>query len=525
MEIRLTLLCIALFVGFPLHASESTSLKTDVAIVAATPSGIAAAVAAARSGAHVLLIEEKGNIGGILAGGLANIDNHNQAVIGGLYKEFRRRIVDHYAKTYGAESDQVKACRDGRDFEPRVAEAIFNEMIAAEKNVTLKLRHTVRGLHRDGKRLTRLVIKDLARPKDVFEVVAGVFIDATYEGDLAAMAGVPFRVGRESRGEYGEEIAGRIYSDIDARKVLPGSTGEGDLGIQAYCFRFPLTNDPANRIPIAKPVGYNRDDYVHLLADVRAGRIKTLRDVIQMRPAPNKKVITNNDHTHTAKGHPSQSFDLAEENWDWPTASPATRERIFQRTWTYNEGMLWLLQNDPEVPETVRAEISQWGLCRDEFTTNNNRPWHIYVREGRRIFGEVTVTARNADPDPATGRPALRKDSIAVAEYGFDSHQVSKYDPDFPGVREGYVLAKHRPFQLPYGMVVPERVDGLLVPVACSASRIAYSSIRMEPVFMAIGEACGIAAHRAVTDGVEVRAIDLSAVQREIVRRGGVIKP
>lgn len=507
-----------------LRAADAPVMTADVVVVAATPGGIAAAVAAARSGSRVILFEEKAHVGGILAGGLSNIDNNNEAVIGGLYKEFRRLIVGHYAKTYGANSAQVKACREGRDFEPRVAEALFNAMLAAEKNITVRLQHRLRGVHREGKRLRRIVMVDLADRKAVLEVEAGVFIDATYEGDLAAMAGVPFRVGRESSGEYGEAIAGRIYSDVDTRKVLPGTTGEGDLGIQAYCFRFPLTNDPANRVPIVRPTGYNRDDYVYLLQDVKAGRIKALRDAIQMRPAPNNKVVVNNDHTHTAKGHPLQSLDLAEENWDWPTAGPETRARIFQRTWAYNEGILWLLQSDDEVPAAVRADVAQWGFCRDEFPDHNHRPWHIYVREGRRIFGEVTVSARNGDPDPATGRPVLRNDAIAIAEYGFDSHQVSKYDPAFPAVREGYVLAKHQPFQLPYGMVVPERVDGLLVPVACSASRIAYSSIRMEPVFMAVGEACGIAAHVALRGGVEVRAADLPAIQREIVRRGGVIK-
>lgn len=506
------------------YATQAVS-KADVVVVAATPSGIAAAVSAARSGAKVILFEEKAHIGGILAGGLSNFDNENQAVLGGLYKEFRRRIVGYYAKAYGSNSAQVRACRDGRDFEPHVAEAIFGEMLAGEKNVSVKLRHRLRGVHRNGSRLERIVMVDIDRKGDASEVSAGVFIDATYEGDLAAMAGVPFRVGRESSGEYGEPIAGRIYWDVDSHKAQFGTTGEGDLGIQAYCFRLPLTNDPANRVSIARPPGYNRDDYRFLLQDVREGRIKTLRDAVQFRPAPNGKFVVNNDHTHTAKGYPLQSLDLAEENWEWPTASNVARERIFERVRTYDQGLFWFLQNDQEVPEAVRADAGQWGLCRDEFPDHEHWPWQIYVREGRRIFGEAVVTAHNADLDPATAKPALRTDAIAMAEYGFDSHQVRKYDPEFPNVREGYVTVGHKPFQLPFGMVVPERVDGLLVPVACSASRIAYSSIRMEPVFMAVGEACGIAAYRAVVDGVQVRVVDLQAVQQEIVRRGGVIQP
>jgi len=221
---------------------------------------------------------------------------------------------------------------------------------------------------------------------------------------------------------------------------------------------------------------------------------------------------------------PSESFDLAEENWDWPEAGPERREQIFQRTWSYSEGLFWFLQNDADVPEHLRAEARQYGLPKDEFAGNRNRPWHIYVREGRRILGEATFTQRDADPDPATGLPRKHPDAIAIAEYPFDSHGVHKYDPAHPGVREGYFFIEHPPLGLRYGIIVPQRLDGLLVPVACSASRVGYQTIRMGPVFMALGEAAGIAVKLALDAGVAVRAIPAQSLRAELLKRGAVLE-
>jgi FAD dependent oxidoreductase len=497
--------------------------QADVVVVTANPAGISAAVAAARSGASVILLDEHAHVGGIIAGGLSNIDNVNTGAVGGLFNDFKRRIVEHYSATYGKDSEQVKDCKGGTDFEPKVAEQVFREMLSSEPGIRVILRQRLRGVQKEGQRLTSVTMEDLSQPGKVTVFAANTFIDCSYEGDLAALAGVPYRVGRESRGEYGEPLAGRIYMDLATKEILPGSTGEADRGIQAFCFRFPLTQVPENRVPVTKPAGYNRDDYRDLLADVKEGKIKTLRDTMQLRKAPNGKYISNNDHTHPGKGSPRQSLDLAEENWDWPEAGHEARARMFARYWSYNEGFLWFLQNDPEVPEPLRDVMGRWGFCKDEFPDNGHRPWHLYVREGRRILGESTFTTRDAEADPATGKPQPRADAIALVEYGFDSHAVRKYDPAHPGVREGYVLMKHPITQLPYGIVVPQKVDGLLVPVACSASRLAYQTIRMEPVFMALGEACGIAAMTAKSGGTTVRNVDVKSVQREIVKRGGVI--
>ncbi len=522
--------------------------QADVIVVTANPAGVAAAVAAAKSGAKVIVLEESAHVGGIIAGGLTNTDIRKHGAVGGLYNDFKRRIVEHYTTTYGADSKQVKVCKEGNRFEARVAEKVFRDMLAEEKNITLLQRHRViaarvvgadgvekgaaPGKRIDGTapkdfgptvKLVSITAEDLSKPGTQTEFRATTFIDCTYEGDLAALAGVPYRVGRESRADFGEPHAGHIYVRFKDYNPLPGSTGAADNGIQAFCFRFHLTKDKANSVPIEKPEGYNRDDYKHILDDIRAGKIKRLRDAIQLYEMPNDKWEVNSEHNVAGGDAPSESLDLAEENWGWPEAGPEERARIFKRYWTHNEGLIWLLGNDPECPQELRDDVQQWGFPKDDFTDNRHRPHHIYVRQGRRIWGEYTLNQNDAKPIFETGLPRRQPDGIAVVEFEFDSHSVSKFNPEYPGVRPGYVFIAHDPFQIPYRSVVPKCVDGLLVPVACSATHIGYSALRMEPVFMALGEACGIAAIKAQASGENVRTVDVRSVQREIVKRGGVI--
>jgi hypothetical protein len=533
-------------IGGTLFGAESQ--HADVVVVAATPGGVAAAVAAARSGASVIILEEKNHVGGVVSAGLTNTDIYKKAAVGGLFAEFVNRVREHYVKTYGENSEQVKVCQGGHMFEAKVAEKVFRDMLAGEKNIRLIESQRIlsarvvgadgieRGAERGPKingsqpkdfgpalKLVSVTAEDVARPGTKMEFRARTFVDATYEGDLAALAGVPYRVGRESRETYGEAHAGKIYLRFKDSNPQPGSTGEADDGIQAFCFRMHVTKDLANAVPIEKPAAFNRDDYRAMLEDMRSGKVTKLSKLIHIFPMPNGKFELNNAHPAGDTGVPSESFDLAEENWRWPEADFAERERIFQRYWAHAEGYLWFLQNDPEVPQSIRDEARQFGFPKDDFTDNRHRPHHIYVREGRRIWGEYTFTERDAALDNATGLPRRKPDGIAVAEFGFDSHGVHKYDPAHPGVREGYIFIDHQPLQLPYRIVVPKRVDGLLVPVACSASHVGYQTIRMEPVFMALGEACGIAAKAAMDANVEARALDVRVLQKEILRRGGVI--
>jgi hypothetical protein len=514
--------------------------KADVVVVGATPGGVAAAVAAARSGAKVVLLEESRHVGGIVSGGLTNTDIRKTGAVGGLYVEFKRLVVEHYTKTYGANSSELKLCKNGNMFQPKVAELVFRQLLTAEKNIRLiegarvVAALTPNGPATPGRRLEGAPPKQFS-PKQKLAAVtyetasgrttltASAFIDATYEGDLAALAGSDYRVGRESRADFKEKHAGKIYVRFGDANPLPGSTGEADAGIQAFCFRFHLTKDPANLLPVEKPTDFNREDYKHLLADFRGGKLTRLNQAVQFYAMPGGNFEINSNHPSHETGVPSESLDLAEENYGWPEAGPAERARIFRRYWNYQEGLIWLLQHDPEVPADIRKDAQQWGFPKDEFTDNRGRPHHIYVRQGRRIWGEHTVTENDAKFLEATGLPAHKPDGIAIAEYPFDSHAVTRFDPAYPLLRPGYFYVEHEPFQIPYRSLLPKSVDGLLVPVACSASHVGYQTIRMEPVFMALGEASGIAAAQAASAQVELRKIDVPALQREILKRGGVI--
>ena len=336
------------------------------------------------------------------------------------------------------------------------------------------------------------------------------------------MAGAPFRTGREGRSEYGEPHAGRIYMRFGDTQPGPGSTGEPDDATEAYCFRFHVTKVAANRVPIEKPKEFNRDDYHFELADIRSGKATQFRHFVQLIPMPQGKFEMNSDHPHPDTGVPSESLDLAEDNWAWPEASTVRRREIYDRYLNHNVGLLWLLQNDAEVPAALREDARQYGWCRDEWPANGHLPRQVYVRQGRRIEGEYVLTERDAELDKQLQRTRVQPTSIGIVEWSFDSHGCHKYDPAHSGVREGYTMVPHEPFQIPYGVLVPRRIDGLLVPVACSCSHVAYNAIRMEPVFMVLGEASGIAAHLAIRDSVAPRRVPVAELQRLLVERRGV---
>ncbi len=531
-----------------LFASVLYAEDTDVVVVAATPGGVATAISAARCGLNVVVLEETSHVGGIIAGGLTNADIITREAIRGVFEEYLQRIRDHYISTYGEKSKEYAASAGGYNVEAKVAEKTFREMLAAEKRIRLVEKHRVvgatvcgadgkektaeRGKRVDGAapnefgepvKLVAISVEDLANPARKTEFRAKVFVDATYEGDIAALAGVPYRVGRESRDTFGEKFAGKVYVKFGERELLPGSTGEADDGIQAFCFRIHVTKDKERSVPIEKPASYNRDDYKHSLADFKTGNVKSIWDAIQLMPMPCGKFEINSNHPSEKTGVPSESLDLAEENWGWPEWSPEQRAAFFKRNWDHNEGLLWFLQNDPEVPEAVQKTMKQLGYPTDEFVDNDHRPHHIYVRQGRRIWGEYNFTEKDADKDPSTGVARRHPDGIAVAEFPIDSHGVTKYDPAHPGVREGYYYISHPPTQIPYGVLVPKRVDGLLVPVACSTSHVGYQMIRVEPTFMALGQASGIAAFESIRQGKELRSIDVKPVRKEILNRDGII--
>ncbi|MDF2723480.1 MAG: hypothetical protein K0Q59_3155 [Paenibacillus sp.] len=482
----------------------------DVVIYGATPGGIGAALAAARRGRKTLLFERSGHFGGLMTSGLGRTDISSREACGAVFREFIDKVYAYYLDTYGEQSEQVKQCNKGLFFEPSIAMRMLREMVEQESGLDVELNvELIRAATVDGK----LKQVELRRLDDGTsrQVNGSVFIDATYEGDLAAMSGVPYRLGRESRDEWNEEYAGKLYMNFDGTKeVFPGSTGEGDERIQAYNFRLCLTQNPDNFVPIRKPDAYDRNDYASLIADVAEGRVRSIRDVSNMLPVPNGKTDCNNHHYCMC------STDLPEENTAYPDGDWPTREAFVARQRAYIQGLFWFVQHDEELPEAFRREAQTWGYAADEFVDSEHFPPQIYVREARRMNGEYTFTENDARISPGLGRTPVHHDSIAIGYYPIDSHATRKREPEGQNkALEGFYglgwLTK--PYQVPYGIIVPQRIDGLLVPVAVSASHMGFGTIRMEPCWMQIGFAAGVAADLAIARGYEVRALPIDWLQ------------
>jgi hypothetical protein len=508
--------------------AAQVAVASEIVVVGATPAGIMAAISAARLGSSVTLLEPTDHVGGIMTNGLTKCDIINKKAIGGLFTEFTQKLHKYYIDKYGAGSPQEKACKEGFESEPHVVELIFNQMLAAEPKITVRLQHRLKSVLKTGNKVANVVVEDLTRNPTEKSFAARVFIDATYEGDLFAFAGADYFIGRESRYEYGERQAGKLYCRFGYDEHLPGSTGEGDRAIQAFCFRMNMTNVPENRVPVPKPAVYNRDEYLLLIDDIKKG-ILSIEPIpgtttpVQFMPKPNGKFEINSNHASPVLGAPKISLDLPEENWDYPEADYAGRARIVERYKNYHLGFIWFLQNDPELPEAFRKQMSEFGFSKDEYVHNNHFPRQIYVREARRLHGSYIFTQHEDEIVPGLGRTRVHPSSIAIAEYPWDSHGCSRYDPAHPGIREGYFYVEHKPMQIPYEVMVPKKIDGLLVPVAVSCSHVGQQTLRMEPGFMVYGQAAGIAAHIAIRDQVTVRNVAVGKVQSEILRQKGKI--
>ena len=503
----------------------------DIVVVGATPGGIMAAVAAARAGRTVALLERSAHIGGLPANGLGATDIGTRGATGGLFREFVRNIRAHYVAAYGDKSPQVRDCSDGYHFEPAVAERVLGQMLAACPTVTVLRRRQFdaapANVRLEGGRLRELTA--INRDTGAAErYAAGVSIDATYEGDLAAAAGAAFRTGREAAAEFHEPMAGKIYK-LWGGAVGAGSTGEGDDAVQAYNYRLALTRDPARRVAVEKPASYRREEYASLVDDIREGRAPVppgvprgelewdgIGRVVNMVALPNGKTDANNQHAAFL------STDLPEENWPWPTASWEWRDRFAARLRDYTLGLLWFVQNDPELPADFRAHCAAWGLARDEYADNGHFPRQVYVREGRRIEGEYLFTARDALPVRPGGRPPLHADSITASHYALDSHAVRKREPGRAHL-DGFFSHPTAPYTVPYGVIVPKTVDGLLTPVPVSGTHVGFSTLRMEPCWMALGQAAGAAAALALERNVPPRRVDVAELQRRLVRAGAVL--
>lgn len=505
--------------------------EADVVIVGATPGGIAAAVSAAERGRSVLLLERSAHIGGLPANGLGATDIATRGATGGFFTLFTRSIKAHYVKHYGEDSPQARDCDGGIFFEASVAEKVLLAILAEQPRIRVLLNRqfdaSPDNVEKTGSRLTGIEILDLSTGQ--IEAVRGrVFIDATYEGDLADAAGAPYRLGREDQREFNEPMAGRIYKPWHG-EVAEGTTGRGDNAVQSYNYRLPLTMDPTRRVPFVKPASYRREDYVSIIDDIRlnrntgaAGSIPNelhwdgIGRVVNIVELPNNKTDSNNQHRAFV------STDLPEENWPWPSAGWEWRDRYAQRLRDYTLGLLWFCQNDPELPEDFRRRCAPWGLSADEYQDNGNFPRQVYVREGRRIVGEHIFTAHDALPVSPGGRPPVHADSITGSHYALDSHATRKRETGRLHL-EGFFSHKSAPYTVPYRVITPLDVEGLLVPVAASATHVGFSTLRMEPCWMALGEAAGVAAAMSLETGTPLRKIPVGALQRALLKRGAVL--
>ncbi len=509
----------------------------DVVVVGGTPGGIAAAISAARQGRHVTLVEYHRHVGGMTTSGLGKSDVENRDMIGGLFKEFVNRVYEHYVRTYGADSENVKLCRDGYYFEPSVAEATFEAMLGEQANLTVLKGWRLQSASVKDRVLTSIEVAN-RQSGEVRRLNARVFVDATYEGDLYAAAGAKFRLGRESRREFNEPHAGVVYFDYQNREFLDGTTGEADDRLPAYTYRLCLTTDPANAHRLTEPPPeYDRSHYLDYFDDLKAGRLAgpkvfkpgrgynpahfdTLVRALSITDIPNRKTDVNINPRPLG-------FPFCEENRGYVTGDDATRQRICERHRNLTLGLLWFLQNDPEVPPAHRRLANELHLPKDEFTDNGHFPFQLYVREARRLVGEYTLTEHDIAGEGDDRSPRRHVDRIAVGEFPIDSFPTRKRQVTDTIVLEGYLGMLDyitRPYEIPYRIMIPERIDGLIVPVAASTTHVAYSSIRMEPTWMSLGQAAGTAAHLAIEHQVPPRNVPIPELQTRLEKQGQVLQ-
>jgi hypothetical protein len=513
-------------------ATDGRAAETDAEVVVygGTASGVMAAVAAAREGKSVILVAPEKHLGGMVSGGLGATDVGNARAIGGYAREFFDRVRAHYITKYGADSQQVKDCTGGFRFEPHVAEAIFDAMLAEAK---VAVHRGAPLLGTDCKKDRIVTIRAGTVAKGFHDITGQVFIDASYEGDLMAQAGVRYTIGRESSKQYGDSIAGvqkhspahqwsvKISPYLEGKNRLPliqpdapGSPGAGDRKVQAYNFRLCMTQRPEERVPWSKPANYDPARYELLARYLKAKPGLKVGQLMNPVKIPNGKTDTNNNGPF--------STDHIGANWSYPDADPATRKRIWQDHIDYTHGFLWFLASDPRVPAALQKEINTWGLAKGEFTDSEHWPHQLYVREARRMIGTYVMT----QADIMDNR--TKDDSVGLGSYNTDSHHVQRVvGPDGFVLNEGDFQVPVKPYAIPFRSLVPKAAEcsNLLVPACCSASHVAYCTIRMEPVYMILGQASGVAAALAIDGKTSVQQVPADKLQAQLKAQKAVLSP
>jgi hypothetical protein len=514
------------FLILALATAPAASQTYDLLVYGGTAGGVITAVSAAREGLRVALLEPGRHLGGMATGGLSRTDFGKKEVIGGMALEFYWRVGVKY--DIGRFANEVAWF-----YEPHVGEQVFREMLS-QAGVQVLLNHRLKekgGVEKSGAQVAAITTENGVTFR------ARTFADCTYEGDLMAQAKVTYTFGRESSAQYGESLAGvrdrtplhqfqiPIRATDEQGKLLPeisplpkGATGSADQMVQSYNFRMILSDDPANRVPFPKPAGYDAHRYELMARLLKAmqsklDRPQVLHEVTLVAPIPNHKADFNNQGAF--------STDYIGGSWQYPDASYARRAEIFQAHVDYTKGYFYFLAHDPRVPKPLQDEVNRWGLARDEFQDTENWPHQLYIREARRMVSDFVMSQK--DVQTALTKP----DVIGMGSYNSDSHNVHRFVNAEGNVEnEGDMQVSVTPYQIPYRVMVPKRAEAtnLLVPVCFSASHVAYSSLRMEPQYMILGQAAGVAIAMALKAGRPLQDVDTVALTAKLRKDGAVME-
>ncbi len=512
----LFLSCLTFLLVYVANAQQ----QVDICVYGGTSGGVIAAYTAKKAGKTVLLIEPGNHLGGMTSGGLGLTDIGNKYAITGIARDYYRRIGQHYGKF------------EQWIFEPHVAENLFKEYVK-RGNVDVLLSHRLSSVKKSNGQIQEITLENSANPSAKRTVRAKMFIDCSYEGDLMAKAGVSYFVGREANSVYNETISGvqlmtghQLPDGIDPYKT-PGNpasglvwgvspaklepNGTGDGKAQAYNYRICLSSDPANQVPITRPAGYDSTKYELLVRLIAAQPQKrTLNDYFIWSGMPNKKTDINNRNGF--------STDMIGMNYDYPDGSYEKRAQIIRDHELYTKGLLYFFGHDPRVPQELREQMLKWGYPKDEYTDTGNWSPQLYVREARRMVGDYVMTQANCQ-----GKEVVT-DGVGMAAYTMDSHNIQRIVIEKDGKKmaknEGNVeVGGFGPYPISYRALIPKESEcrNLLVPVCLSASHIAYGSIRMEPVFMVLGQSTALAASMAIDAKTSVQKIDIAKLQQELI--------
>lgn len=537
--------CFIFFLYCSPSPKNDNLFEADVIVYGGTSAGVMAAVEVVQSGKTVILVTPETHLGGLTASGLGWTDTGKKEVIGGLSRNFYHRIWQYYnqdqawvwqkKEEYGGRGQGTPAIDGSKRtmwiFEPHVAEKVYEDYIAEYKINTFREEWLDRasGVRKKNGKIVSMTTLSGKTFK------GKIFIDATYEGDLMASADVSYHVGRESSKTYDEKWNGVqtgvlhhqhwFWENISPHKIAgdpssgllprisplpPGEFGTADNKIQAYCFRLCMTNHPENKVPFSKPKNYDASQYSLLLRSLQTGRKDFFR---KFDPIPNLKTDTNN--------HGPFSSDNIGMNYDYPEASYERRKEIIEEHKNYQMGLLYFVSNDPRVPADIREKLAQWGLAKDEFVDNGNWPHQIYVREARRMIGAYVTTEQDVLLKREVPKP------IGMGSYAMDSHNVQRYvTPEGYVQNEGDIGVKPpAPYSISYGSLTPKKEEctNLLVPVCLSSSHIAFGSIRMEPVFMILGQSAAVAACLAIEKGSSVQDIDYVELEQLLRDKGQIL--